>query len=173
MEIKYNLTEEDYLNFNLFHIKNSESARKSLNMQRYSIPFIYLIVAYVFSNLADIPFLYAFIPFLIVGVSWVLFFPKYFQNRIRSQTKKMIREGKNEGLLGEHTMLMTEDGIVDTNPTGETKVKWSGIIKMKEDQANLYLYNSSVSAYILPKRELNNLKEVRAFFEAKLPHLQH
>lgn len=173
MEIKYNLTEEDYVNFNLFHFKNSESASKSLNMQRYSIPFIYLIVAYVFSNLADIPFLYAFIPFLIAGILWVLFYPKYFQKRIRSQTKKMIKEGKNEGLLGEHSMLLTEDGIVDTNSNGETKVNWSGIIKMKEDQSNLYLYNSSVSAYILPKRELKNLNEVRAYFEAKLTHLQH
>ncbi|MEH7253690.1 YcxB family protein [Neobacillus niacini] len=172
MEIKYNLTEEDYVKFNLFHIKNSDSASKSLNMQRYSIPFIYLIVAYLFSNLADIPFLYAFIPFLFVGILWVVFYPKYFQNRIISQTKKMIREGKNEGLLGEHTMLLTEEGIVDTNPTGETKVKWSGIIKMKEDQANLYLYNSSVSAYILPKREFKDLEEVRSYFEAKLTHLQ-
>ncbi|MEH7178280.1 YcxB family protein [Neobacillus vireti] len=172
MKIIYNLTEEDYLNFNLFHIKNSESASKSFNIQRYSIPIIYLIVAYVFSNLADIPFLYAFIPFLIMGIFWVLFYPKYFQNRIKSQTKKMIREGKNEGLLGEHTMLLTEDGIIDTNSNGETKVNWSGVVKMMEDNSNLYLYNSSVSAYIIPKRELKELEEVRAFFEAKLSHLQ-
>lgn len=172
MEIKYHLTEEDYLKFNMFHINTSESANKSLKTQRYAVPFVYIIFSYIFANLADIPFLYALIPFLIVGILWVIFYPKYFQSRILSQTKKMIREGKNEGLLGEHTMTLTDEGIVDTNPTGETKVNWSGIIKLKEDDSNLYVYNSSVSAYIIPKRELSDLEGVRKYINGQLPDLK-
>ena len=171
MEIKYHITEEDYLKFNLFHINNSESANKSLKTQRFATPFVYIIFAYIFANIADIPFLYALIPFLIVGILWVIFYPKYFQTRILSQTKKMLREGKNEGLLGEHTMILSEDGIVDSNPNGETKVNWSGIIKLQEDESNLYIYNSAVSAYIIPKRELNVVEDVREYIKSKLPHL--
>ncbi|MCM3693607.1 YcxB family protein [Neobacillus niacini] len=172
MEINYRLTEEDYLKFNMFHINNSDSANKSLKTQRFATPFVYIIFAYIFANIADIPFLYALIPFLIVGILWVIFYPKYFQTRILSQTKKMIREGKNEGLLGEHTMTLSEDGIVDSNPKGETKVNWSGIIKLTEDDSNLYLYNSSVSAYIIPKREVNDLEGLRNFMKTKLTHLE-
>ncbi|MFP7298762.1 YcxB family protein [Neobacillus niacini] len=168
MEIKYNLTEEDYLKFNMFHISHSESANKSLKTQRFATPFVYIIFAYIFANIADIPFLYSLIPFLIVGILWVIFYPKYFQSRILSQTKKMIREGKNEGLLGEHTMILSEEGIVDSNTKGETKVHWSGIIKLVEDESNLYVYNSSVSAYIIPKRELNDVEEVRNHIKSKL-----
>jgi hypothetical protein len=171
MELKYNLTEEDYIKFNLFHINNSESANKSLKTQRFVTPFVYIIFAYVFANLADIPFLYALIPFLIVGLLWVIFYPKYFQTRILNQTKKMIREGKNEGLLGEHTMILSDDGIVDSNPNGETRVNWSGIIKFQEDEANLYVYNSSVSAYIIPKRDLTDVENVREYIKSKLQHL--
>jgi hypothetical protein len=172
MEINYRLTEEDYLKFNMFHINNSESANKSLKTQRFATPFVYIIFAYIFANIADIPFLYALIPFLIVGILWVIFYPKYFQSRILSQTKKMIREGKNEGLLGEHTMTLNEDGIVDSNPNGETKVNWSGIIKLTEDDSNLYLYNSSVSAYIIPKREVKDLEGLRNVMKTKLTHLE-
>ncbi|PAE37875.1 YcxB family protein [Bacillus sp. 7884-1] len=172
MVINYHLTEEDYLKFNMFHINNSESANKSLKTQRFATPFVYIIFAYIFANLADIPFLYALIPFLIVGILWVIFYPKYFQTRILSQTKKMIREGKNEGLLGEHTMTLSEDGIVDSNPNGETKVNWTGIIKLKEDDSNIYLYNSSVSAYIIPKRELKDLEGLKNYMTSKLTHLE-
>ena len=35
MEINYNLTEEDYLNFNMFHVKNSKAVKRTLNMQRF------------------------------------------------------------------------------------------------------------------------------------------
>jgi hypothetical protein len=172
MEIAYHLTEEDYLKFNMFHIKNSESANKSLKTQRYATPFVYIIFSYIFANLADIPFLFALIPFLIVGILWVIFYPKYFQTRILSQTKKMIREGKNEGLLGEHTMILSEEGIVDSNPNGETRVNWTGIIKLLEDESNLYVYNSSVSAYIIPKRDLSDVEAVREYLKSKLPHLK-
>jgi hypothetical protein len=172
MEINYRLTEEDYLKFNLFHINNSESANKSLKTQRFATPFVYIIFAYIFANIADIPFLNALIPFLIVGILWVIFYPKYFQTRILSQTKKMIREGKNEGLLGEHTMTLSDDGIVDSNPNGETKVNWSGIIKFTEDDSNLYLYNSSVSAYIIPKKEVKDLEGLKNFMKTKLSHLE-
>ncbi|WHY01416.1 YcxB family protein [Neobacillus sp. DY30] len=170
MEIKYNLTEKDYLNFNLFHVKNSASATRSLNLQRYVTPLVYLIFAYIFSSIADIPFLYAAIPFLIVGILWAVFYSKYFYYTISRQTKKMIREGKNEGIIGEHTMNMTEEGIVDTNPNGETKVNWSGFIKLVEDESSLYLYNSAVSAYIIPKRDLANVEEIRQFIKSKLPN---
>ena len=57
----------------------------------------------------------------------------------------MIKEGKNDGLLGEHCMIFSEEGIVDSTTTSETKVTWSGIKNIKEDTHNIYLYNSSVS----------------------------
>ena len=35
MEIHYNLTEEDYINFNLYHIKNSKAGKRALVLQRF------------------------------------------------------------------------------------------------------------------------------------------
>ena len=68
-------------------------------------------------------------------------------------------------------MILSEDGIVDSNSNGETKVNWSGIIKLQEDESNLYIYNSAVSAYIIPKRELNVVEDVREYIKSNLPHL--
>lgn len=165
MEINYRLTEEDYLIFNIFHIKNSKIAMRALNIQRFLTPIIFLILSYVFSKVGDTPFLVLFITFLIISILWVIFYPKYFFSRITRHAKKMILEGKNDGLLGEHHLIMTEDGISDSTANGETKVTWSGIKNFKEDKYNLYLYNSSISAYILPKRNLNNVEEIRNFIK--------
>lgn len=65
-------------------------------------------------------------------------------------------------------MIISEEGIVDENSTGETKVLWSGIQAMKEDDLYLYLYNSAVSAYILPKRDLHQLEEIKTFISSKI-----
>ena len=168
MEIKYNLTEEDYLNFNMYHIKNSKTGKKALNLQRFSSPIIFLIFSYVFSIISDIPLLISFSTFLVMGILWIIFYPKHYYRHIIRNTKKFIKEGKNDGLLGDHTMTMTDEGIVDISSNRETKVSWSGIDRFKEDNENLYLYNSSLSAYILPKRELDNAEEVKRFIKSKI-----
>lgn len=168
MEIKYNLTEEDYLNFNLFHVKNSNTVKRALNIQRFLFPVLFIVISYLFSKMTEISFLGVFIPFLLISILWVIFYPKYFYRFIIRNTKKLIREGKNEDLLGEHRMTLSEEGIVDTTSNKETKVTWSGIQMIKEDEHSIYLYNSSVSAYILPKKDLHNVEETKALIQAKI-----
>ncbi|WP_226668184.1 YcxB family protein [Metabacillus litoralis] len=78
-----------------------------------------------------------------------------------------MKEGKNEGLLGDHVMLLSDEEIVDITSTGETKVKWVGIKSFKEDSSYFYLYNSSVSSYIIPKRNLPNEKAFRTLVDSR------
>lgn len=168
MEITYNITEEDYLNFNMFHVENSKTIIKTLNIQRFSVPIFFLIFSYISSKIGDTPFIVSFIVFLILSILWIIFYPKYFYKHIIRNARKMLKEGKNAGLLGKHHMNMTEDGIEETTSNGGTKVNWSGIEQFKEDHYYLYLYNSSVSAYIIPKRDLNNVEEVRMYIKSKI-----
>ena len=171
LEINYRLKEEDYVNFNMFHIKHSKTATRSLHMQRYLAPVFFIAISYVFSLLGDVPLFGLFITFLIMSILWIIFYPKYFYHFVKSRTKKFIREGKNDGLIGEHRMVMTEEGIKDFTTNGETSVRWPGIISFKEDNLYIYLFNTSVSAYILPKRDLSNEEEIRNYLISKLQHI--
>jgi hypothetical protein len=168
MEINYNLTEEDYLNFNMFHVKNSKAVKRTLNMQRFLTPIIFIVLSYVLSKVGNMSFFELFIAFLIVSILWIIFYPRYFYSYVIRNTKKMIKEGKNDGLLGKHHMILSEEGIIDSTSNGETKVTWSGIQTVSEDKHNIYLYNSSVSAYILPKRELDDVEGIKTYLKSKV-----
>lgn len=168
MKINYELTEEDYLHFNLFHVKKSKVATKSLNIQRFLTPVFFIIVAFIFSLIGDMPFVFPLIIFGLISILWITFYPKYFYNLVMRHSKKMLKEGKNDGLLGEQQMTLSEEGIVYLTSIGESQVKWSGIKKVVEDSDFFYIYNSSVSAYILPKRALLNVEEAKGYFDSKL-----
>jgi hypothetical protein len=170
MELKYNLTENDYLNFNIYHMKNSKSANKALTIQRIFTPITLLLFGYVLTLISDIPLVISLPIFLLSGVLWYIFFPKYFYSHVVKQVRKMTREGRNDDLLGEHTLHISDEGLVDVTKNGETKVTWSGIKDFKEDQHSLYLYNSAVSAYILPKRDISNIDELKNLIKAKIPN---
>ena len=166
MKINYELTEEDYLHFNLFHVKQSKTAIKSLNIQRFLTPVFFIIVAFIFSGIGDMPVVFPLIIFGLISIVWLIFYPKYFYSLVMRQSKKMLREGKNDGLLGEQQLALSEEGIVYTTSNGESRTKWSGIKKVVEDSDFFYLYNSSVSAYILPKRALSNVEEAKVYFDS-------
>lgn len=167
IEIYYNLTEEDYINFNLYHIKNSETGKRALALQRFLTPLFFIIISYIYSLISEMPFLPLFITFLVTSILWVIFYPKYFYGLIVRNAKKMIKEGKNDGLLGNHQLKLTEEGLVDTSLNKETKVTWPGITSIRENDGYFFLYNSSVSAYILPKRELNHVDKVGQYIKSK------
>ena len=60
---------------------------------------------------------------------------------------------------------MTEEGITETTSSGETKISWTGLKEFAEDDNNFYLYNSGLSAIILPKRAVTNIEEVYAYIK--------
>lgn len=168
LKIHYELTEEDYLHFNLFHVKQSKTAIKSLKIQRFITPVFFIIAAFIFSGIGDMPVVFPLIIFGLISIVWLIFYPKYFYSLVMRQSKKMLKEGKNDGLLGQQQMVLSEEGIVYLTSNGESQVKWTGIKKIVEDSDFFYLYNSSVSAYILPKRALSSVKEAEDYFSSKL-----
>ncbi len=168
MEINYNVTEESFVEFNLFHAQHSSAIAKTMTIQRFLIPVIYLLVGVIFSYVLDIPVFILVGFFLILGVLWIVFFPTYFKRQIKRTATKMIREGQNEGILGKHSMVFTEEGLREISSKGETTVYWAGIERFNEDAFNFYLYNSAITAFIVPKKELINVDEVRSLLISKI-----
>lgn len=168
MEIKYVLTEEDYVHFNMYHIKNSEAAMKMLNLQRYLTPIFFIIVSILLSQVSEIPLPISLSVFLVIGILWYIYYPKYYERFLVKQVKKMFSEGKNDGLLGEHILTLSEEGLVETTSNGETRASWTSIKNFKEDKDYYFLYNSSISAYIIPKRGIEQLDDVSNTIRANL-----
>lgn len=168
MEINYNITEETYMEFYLFQAKNSKAIRKSMMTQRFLTPLLYLVGAVIVSYILDMHLSIMGIPFLIFGFLWMLFFPVHFNRQIKRTARKMIREGKNEGVLGKHSMVFTDEGLKETNATGETKVAWVWIQDLKEDESNFYLYHTGITGFIVPKKDLMNVDDIRSLLQDKI-----
>ncbi|WP_153731444.1 YcxB family protein [Sporosarcina obsidiansis] len=168
MEIQYELTEEDVVAFNLYHVKNSKVGKNSLQWQRFVSPLIFLLFAYFLSVFTDMARGPLFATFALTAVVWVILYPKYFYFHITRQVRKMLKEGKNDGLVGEHFMKMNKTGMTDTTSTGETNVQWTGVQRIIEDADYFYIYTSTVSAYILPKRDVYSEEAVKAYVEKRM-----
>lgn len=168
MKLNYELGEDDFLAFNMSHMQHSETVKKAINLQRYLTPILFMMIAFLFAKLSDSSLIFALIVFGSLGVLWVAFYPKYFYRYTRRQTMKMLQEGKNDGLLGHQQMLLSEEGFIYLTSNGENHIKWTGIKKIIEDDLYFYLYNSAVSAVILPKRAVENVDVLKKYFKSNL-----
>ena len=169
MEFQYELTEEDVVAFNVYHVKNSNLGRKSLRWQRVVSPLLFLLFAFFLSVSTELETGPLFVVFGLTAILWAIYYPKYFYWHVTRQVRKALKEGKNDGLVGSHVLKMNKQGLTDISSNGESKMTREAAKQFKEDVGHFYLYNSAVSAVIIPKRDVD-AEAFRKFVNKWLSH---
>lgn len=165
MELKFELLEEDYINFNIDHANKSPSLKRNVTFIRILGPVTFLIAPFIVIKFSEIPLWYWMTLFGITSIIWIVFYPRYFDWEMRRRIKKMLKEGKNESLFKERKISLTDEAIIETSSSSQSSTIWSKIDRIEETDRYIYIYNSSISAYIIPKRVFKNNKEKTNFLE--------
>ncbi|MFK8045471.1 MAG: YcxB family protein [Crocinitomicaceae bacterium] len=161
MEIEFDFTVNDWMEFQKNYLKNSKQFNRTKIIVTVMFPltfFFLLVIDYAQGkfNVAGL------IVLVVASVLWVLFYPKRMYKRTLGRIRKMLEDGDNTGILGLHKLQLTKKGIVHTEPNSEQKITWTGIKKMEENDTHIFLYNTAVSAIIIPKLKIqDDLKEVK------------
>ncbi|MFZ3589673.1 YcxB family protein [Bacillus sp. DJP31] len=163
MKIHYEILEEDYVAFNLHHARHSETIKRSLKIQRLIGPLLFIVMPFLFARDDQLLFMIMLGMMTLLGFTWFFLFPIFMNKSIERTTRRMIKEGKNSNILGKREMTLTSEGIFDEGETNSTKSQWSTIEKFMDTDDYFFIYNSSVSAYIVPKRTFTK-EEDRAEF---------
>ncbi len=163
MELEFELTEEDYVNYHINHSKKSPSIKRSILIQRISGPVIFMIAPFFIIKSSEIPLWYWITIFGLSSIGWLIFYPKYANWEIKRRVKKMLEEGSNENLFNRISLVLTEKGITGVSSIGESNISWDKIVSLEETKDYIYIYISSVSAHIVPKRVFKNSNEQKEF----------
>lgn len=165
MELKFELLEEDYINFNIDHANKSPSLKRNVSLIRILGPVTFLIAPFIIIRFSEIPLWYWMTLFGITSILWLIFYPKHFDWEMRRRIKKMLEEGNSENLFKERKISLTDEAIIETTSSSQSSTIWSRIDRVEETDRYIYIYNSSISAYIIPKRVFKDDKEKIIFLE--------
>lgn len=157
MTIEYDLTKQDYIDFNISHMKNSKAMKKSMLLQRFLIPVVYLILPVFLKNVTRMPLWYWYSVFIIFSLIWIICYPKMIEKSLIKKASKLIDEGKATGIVGHHCLTYTNEGIVDKTEFSETK--YNSYERVVEADNLILIYVSSVMAYIIPLRAFKSQEE--------------
>lgn len=151
MKIEFELTEQDFVDFNIFHFENSKSVRSAHRKARFLAPVLFMAIPFVMKNVSEIPFLYWFVIFLILSILWVTLYPARMKKSIEKSVRKVLLERPNS-IFGKKTVTLTDKGILTSGEDNNSEISYSAISEISESKkGTLYLYNSSLSAIIIPQ----------------------
>ena len=147
MKITFQLTQDDLVEFNLYHSAHSPLHIKTLRRQRVLVPIIYLVISVFGAMRVDLVFAGIFAA---LSILWFLLFPKWTKKRYRKHYIKHIEENFSSIDKEPVTIELKDDGIHSTSHMGHSVFKYSVVEKIVENDDVTYIYIGKGMALVLP-----------------------
>lgn len=168
MKINFEITKDDYINFNLHHLKNSKSQKSTFNFLRYVMPIALSILMYFIGrDTFNQPSIYWIIIAIIFSVIWILTYPKQYKKLIAKQTDKIISEGDNSSIFGNKSLEIINGTLVVKGDFISETVSLESIKDIKIYEDMILIYIGGFTAHIVPRRYLDEEVEKKFIKELK------
>lgn len=164
MRFTFDLTEQDYLDFNIFVIQSYQfykKQKKIFHILFTAIPLATGFVNWIFTREGrlDIVELVMFLVMALLSVVFYIFFPKVFDAlNIRNVKKILFKEGKLN-ILGERSLTFEEDRLHHVGSGEEAWIGYEKITKIMTSDQAMYLFTAPAMAVILPLRAFSSQEE--------------
>ncbi|MBQ7847445.1 MAG: YcxB family protein [Clostridia bacterium] len=159
------LSEDDYVHFNSYHLKNHPAGKKVFAVQLVVMPIVCvlaLILVWVLSE--DLFLLTAEIVALsIVCVLWEIFAKKRLLKQVRKGYRKALK--KDPSFAAPSVMTFTEDYFVEEGKNETSSLHYAALKHIGMDEQGVYLYKNDILAYVLPNRCFCSAQDKEEFTE--------
>ncbi|MBN1390462.1 MAG: YcxB family protein [Candidatus Thermoplasmatota archaeon] len=179
MEIEYEETPYDLEKSFEYNLKETNTARNYRIIIGLFIILVFIIGILsflIFGSIEDplgepFPFVISF-TFL---STIVYFFIKYIvlKRNINNIIAKETIKGKNiKSYLGKNKIRIDSDGLHRSNYYRDEHVRWEGIVKMKSTKEHIFVYDTDLSALIIPIKAFHSTKQKNDFLNELRKYLK-
>ena len=168
MEVAFEFDMDDWMALQKNRLSTSPQLKRLHIIVALLMPLVFIILS--ISDIYSHRF-YAtdLIFYVVISILWVLFMPKWYKKRVLVKVRKQIEEGDNSGILGKQTLIFTDDGITQITNEAKYEIKWDGIKQLVEIEDYYFLYNTAISAIIIPKKKIGaQLSEIDKILKSKI-----
>ncbi|MCK5741620.1 MAG: YcxB family protein [Chlorobi bacterium] len=154
IDFEFDFEIEDWMAFQKSYMENSKQFKRTRAFAAYTIPAM-LSVSFIIDLLRTSITLEDHIIHLLFIIIWIPFARWLINSSTLRKFRKMLGEGDNSSILGLHRLILNEDGLQYFKPDSEGKMKWSAFKKLVQTEDYYFLYNSAISAMIIPKKKVD------------------
>ena len=159
-----NLTDEDYLDYNVFWNLKSAYGKKTAILIRVicALCFSAMICTTLLQNNFSIESGVEITVYALVLVLFQVFFNKFFSLILKAYIKSLKKKGK-VAYSPVATMEFWEESFIETTPENKTETKYSSIERVSLVADKIYIHVNNFIAYIIPISCFKNREQYEAF----------
>ena len=155
MEVKFDITKEDYLKCNKIALYKSPMLKRKfiLSIMLVAILFLLLIV------IMDLGF---FIGAIFYILMMCIFLGLFYLSR-NMQAKSIMKNDKT-GFIGGHSVKIDDSGIHSERKLCNGSYKWDSIYAIEQSEEYIIIFVSYISAFFIPKRAFETKDKENEFY---------
>ncbi|MCC8019389.1 MAG: YcxB family protein [Rikenellaceae bacterium] len=153
MTVKYDISLDDLIAFQSDFLGND---RKLGSVLKYTLLVFALIISVLVGSkfIASGEFSIADFIFLCLMALLLLLFRKLHNKTTMRFARKIYDQPGNATLLGEKTLTLSDRGLEISDRNKSAKYSWDGVVKASETVEHFFIYDSAISALIIPRKQL-------------------
>ncbi|WP_319482674.1 YcxB family protein [uncultured Draconibacterium sp.] len=156
INLEFQLEREDHVTFQLYIASKSERIKKKRRTTKYRVPIVYLVLASIIFFVGELGLS---IVFILVGILWYLFYPKYELKRYEKHYRSYVEENFKTELDPKVIIEFTETVINTTDEKGNSSIKIETIKEIDEIEKYFFIRLNPGLGLIIPKSKITDLGE--------------
>jgi hypothetical protein len=168
MEINYYVTEKDLIVAKRFARKTSPLIKRIYNITTLIVVLAPCIVFLLSGQFTFTRIIQMLIEISIMGL-FLFVGLKIAHPLMDKYSIKLLK--KNNGILGEHKICLTEEAMIESTSVNESHNKWSSIERIDEDDNYIFITTTAGGTYNIPKRDFHSSDAATQFYnQARIYH---
>lgn len=169
MTLRFQMGREDILAFSRAYHAASPTYRRAKTRGRFVLPIMMLILWTLTTNYAGFKVSNTVI-FFGIGIPWFIFYPALFNRNVERYSEKTIDEGSYSKNFGPCELTLSELGLRDRSPSGESTFYWSAVDRVTLTDQYLFIFLNGPIGYPIPIADVG-IEAARAALEYVNSHL--
>jgi len=149
MELKYSLTENDFLEHQLFLASKTDRIIKQRRKSWLLVSFIFFGLSFIFFQADSMMMVYYFLAF---GILSLIFYPNYQKKYYKKHYQKYIADTYKNRFDQIATIKFEDDFIETTDMNSESRINYSAFVEFIEIENYFFLKLKTGGSIIIPKK---------------------
>ncbi|QNK78200.1 YcxB family protein [Winogradskyella sp. PAMC22761] len=159
MNINYQLTNSDFLEYQLYTSSKSELHKKRRFRSRIIVPIIYLLFG-LYSAITN-ENIGLGIVFVVIAILWFSLYPKYSKWKYGRHFKKHVEENYKNRINKLVEIDLNENSVNVKDFTSESKINGNELKELIETKDHFFIKLTTDLSLIIPKHSIENQTEFK------------
>lgn len=171
MELHYDITKQDYIDFNLNYFVNNAMVQRSILMTRIATAVLVIVGGTVLMYWVKGLSVLSVAAYLALAALCFFGTPWYMKRKVVKNTERILRNANNKQLCGPKTLTLREDEFELSGENEDTVYKYEAVQRTATDTGHYYIFVDEFSAVIVPFSAFADEEQKKAFYKRITAHI--